>query len=249
MPGGDTLEWSFGVGDGVTYDRPDMKLFTFKAVAATRVVGLLHYQARDVTKEEVSISINGYDLGFVPADAVDAAGRELEVVLPAGQVKRNVENQVIFDNVRNPPGREPWRIWNLWLELLALPDTSAEETLISVREDLARSQKFFDQRDIGPEALFKAWKGYRDAWLKLESLPGHPNDLYAQARTQQAEARRLMDHRCKVMQIDVQRALTAHKPDYDTARHVLKDMLRYFPTREHPCHALIQSQLDQLASE
>jgi pSer/pThr/pTyr-binding forkhead associated (FHA) protein len=244
---GQTLEYSFGLGDGVTYDRPDMKVFTFKANGATQLVGLLHYQARDVSKEEVSIAVNGFDLGFVPADGLDSMDRELEVVLPAGQVRRNEQNQITFDNVRNPPGKDPWRVWNVWLELLALPDASTEETLIAVKEDLSRAQKFYDNRDIGAESLFKAWKSYRDAWLKLESLPGHPEDLYMLARSQQAETRRLMDHRCKQMQLDVQRALAARRPDYDTARRVLKDMLRYFPTREHPCNGLVTQQLKDLS--
>src|SRR5262249_17967688 len=106
-----------------------------------------------------------------------------------------------------------------------------------------------DQRDIGPDALFKAWKQYRDAWLKLESLPGRPNDLYVVARAQQAETRRLMDKRCKTMQIDVQRALSQRIPDYETARHVLTDMLRYFPTREPPCNGLVQAQLEQINTQ
>jgi hypothetical protein len=244
--GGPTIQASFGAGDGVTYDRSDMKVFSFKAVSPTQLVGLLHYQARDVSKEEVAITVNGFDLGFVPADSIDADERELEVVIPASQVKRGEQNQITFDNVRNPPGKEPWRVWNLWLELLALPDTSSEETLAAVKEDLDRAQKFFDTRDIGPDNLFKAWKGYRDAWLKLESLPGRPNDLYVVARAQQAEARRLMDKKCKTLQIDVQRTLSARRPDYDLARKELRDMLRYFPTREHPCHALVQSQLESL---
>jgi pSer/pThr/pTyr-binding forkhead associated (FHA) protein len=246
VAGAATIEQSFGAGDGVTYERPDMKLFNFKAVAATRLVGLLHYQARDISKEEVSIAVNGFDLGFVPPDGLDSADRELEVVLPAPQVKRGEENQIIFDNVRNPPAKDPWRVWNLWLELLALPDTNSEETLIQVKDDLARAQKFYEQRDIGPDALFKAWKQYRDAWLKLESLPGRPNDLYVVARSQQQETRLLMDKRCKTMQIDVQRALQSRVPNYALARKVLNDMLRYFPTREHPCYGLIQAQLEQI---
>jgi pSer/pThr/pTyr-binding forkhead associated (FHA) protein len=246
VAGGPTLEQSFGSGDGVTYERPDMKLFTFKAVAATRLVGLLHYQARDISKDEVSIAVNGFDLGFVPPDSIDSNDRELEVVIPTQQVKRGEANQLIFDNVRNPPAKDPWRVWNLWLELLALPDTSSEETLLQVKDDLSRAQKFYDQRDIGPDALFKAWKQYRDAWLKLESLPGRPNDLYVVAREQQRETRLLMDKRCKTMQIDVQRALQQRVPNYALARKVLTDMLRYFPTREHPCYGLVQAQLQEI---
>ena len=243
---GQTVEYSFGSGAGVDYERVDLKAFDFKAVSATRLVGLLHYQARDIGKDEVAILLNGQDLGFVPPDSSNTTERELEVVLPADQIKRNEPNQLVFDNVRNPPGREGWAVWNLWLQLLPLPDLSPAETPVSVQEDLARAQKFYELREIVPDALFNAWRAYRDAWLKLESMPGRPNDLYAIARGQQAEAWRLLDRRCRLMQIDVQRALTKTKPDYKTARVVLKDMLRYFPTREHPCNGLVNGMIEQL---
>lgn len=242
-----TIEQSFGKGDDVDYERTDLKTFGFKAVSPTRVVGLLHYQARDVGKDEVSISLNEQDLGFVPPDVVNNAERQLEVVLPANHIKRGEVNHLTFDNVKNPPGREDWAIWNLSLQLLPLPELSAAETPAAVKEDLDRAQKFYDLREVGPQDLFNAWKAYRDAWLKLESMPGRPQDLYAIARGQQAETWRLLDFRCKRMQVDVRRALTKQVPDYATARVVLRDMLRYFPTREHPCHGLVQSQLDELA--
>ncbi len=243
---GPVVDFTFGAGLGVDYERPDLKAFDFKAVSPTRLVGLLHYQAKNVGKDEVAILLNGQDLGFVPADVANTAERELEVVLPADQIKRNEANQLVFDNVRNPPGSETWAVWNLWLQLLPLPDLSVAETPAAVQEDLKRAQKFYDLREIGPDALFNAWRAYRDAWLKLESMPGRPSDLYAIARGQQAETWRLLDRRCRLMQVDVQRALTKTKPDYDTARVVLKDMLRYFPTREHPCHNLVNNMLEQL---
>ncbi|MBL8952052.1 MAG: FHA domain-containing protein [Myxococcaceae bacterium] len=243
---GPIIEYSFGAGDAVDYERTDLKTFSFKVTTPTRAVGLLHYHARDVGKDEVALSVNGYDLGFVPPDTTNTADRDLDLVLPAGQLKRNELNQLTFDNVKNPPGKDGWAVWSLWLQLMPLPDISVEETPVAAKEDLDRAQKFFDLREIGPDALFNAWRAYRDAWLKLESMPGRPNDLYAVARGQQTETWRLLDRRCKLMQIDVQRALTKTTPDYDTARIVLNDMLRYFPTREHPCHNLVKSLLEQL---
>jgi pSer/pThr/pTyr-binding forkhead associated (FHA) protein len=245
LGGAPTIQATFGWGDGVMYERPDMKIFTFSAASATQIVGVLHYQAGDITKDEVSIALNSVDLGFVPADTLDVMSRELEVVLPAQQVKKNEENQIVFDNVKNPPGKEPWRIWNLWLELIAIPDMTPEETLNAVREDLERSQKFYEQRDIGPENLFKAWKGYREAWLKMESMPARPEDLYVNARQQQREIRVMLDKRCSAMELDVQKALALRKPDRRRAREVLEEMLRYFPTREHPCNGLARAELEE----
>src|SRR5439155_12822393 len=122
IAGAPTSEKSLGLGRGVPYERPDMKIFNFPAAAATRLVGVLHYQAKDISKEEVAISVNGFDLGFVPPDTLDTANRELELVLPAQQIKKGENNVLVFDNVRNPPGEDPWRIWNLWLEMIAVPN-------------------------------------------------------------------------------------------------------------------------------
>lgn len=244
--GAPTIEQSFGLGDGVTFERSDMKIFTFTAAAATRIVGVLHYQARDITKDEVAVSINGFDLGFVPPDTLDTATRELELVLPAQQIKRGQQNQLVFDNTRNPPGEDAWRVWNLWLELIAIPDMSPEETINAVKEDLDRSQKFYDQRDIGADNLFKSWKGYREAWLKLESMANRPDELYIVARSQQREIAALLDKRCSMLVLDYQKAMNAKRPDRKKARTVSEDMLRYFPSREHRCHGLGRELLEDL---
>jgi pSer/pThr/pTyr-binding forkhead associated (FHA) protein len=245
--GAPTIEESFGLGEGVTFERPDMKIFSFTAASATRIVGVLHYQARDISKDEVSVTLNGADLGFVPPDTLDTANRELELVLPAQQIQKSAGNQLVFDNVRNPPGDDPWRIWHLWLELIAIPDLSPEETVAAVKEDLERSQGFFEKRDIGPENLFKAWKGYREAWLKMESMTvGRPDELYIVARSQQREVLQLLDKRCNLMLLDYQKAMSSKRPDKKRAREVVEDMLRYFPTREHRCNGLARSLLEDL---
>lgn len=244
--GAPTIEASFGLGDGVTFERADMKIFQFNAASATRIVGVLHYQARDISKDEVAVSINGFDLGFVPPDTLDTQNRELELVLPALQVKKGENNQIVFDNTRNPPGEETWRIWNLWLELIAIPDMSQEETINAVKEDIERSEKFYEQRDIGPENLFKAWKGYRDAWLRMESMASRPEELYIVARSQQREMAQLLERRCNLMLLEFQKAMSAKKPDRRKGREVVEDMLRYFPTREHRCHGLARDLMEDL---
>jgi hypothetical protein len=177
---------------------------------------------------------------------LDTANRELELVLPAQGLKKGEPNQLVFDSVRNPPADDPWRIWGLWLELIAIPELDAAQTLISVKEDLARSQQFYEQQDIGPENLFRAWRGFREAWLKLESMPARPEELYLVARAQQREMAALLDKRCNTMLLDYQKAMSLKKPDLRKARTVSEDMLRYFPSREHRCHALGRSLLADL---
>jgi pSer/pThr/pTyr-binding forkhead associated (FHA) protein len=245
-PGAAPIQESFGQGEGVTFRRPDMKVFTFTAAAPTRIVGVLQYSAKDISKDEVAITLNGATIGTVPPDTLDAA-RVNELVLPVAEVKKNEPNQLVFDNVKNPPGDEAWRVFNLRVELTAIPDMTPDEAIASIREDLTRATAFFDQRDIGPENLFKAWKGYRDAWLKLESLPGaKPNELYVQARAQQRETAALLDKRCSAVQLEVVKIMSARRPDYQLARDALDEALMYFPTREHRCHHLIREMMSEV---
>ena len=246
LTSGPLVEASFGEGEGVMYRRPDMKIFSFHAAGATRLVGVLHYQAKDVSKDEVVVSLNGVNLGAVPADTLDTANRELELVLPADHVKKGELNQLVFDNTRNPPGDESWQVWNVRLELVALPNLTADETIAAVTEDMERARTFYDQREIGPENLFRAWKDYRDAWLKLESVSPRPEGLYVEARSRQREISQELDTRCSAVQLDAVKLLNARRPDYQLARDTLTEALRYFPTKEHRCHALIRALLEDV---
>ncbi len=239
-------EASYGLGDGVMYPRRDQKVFQFTAVGATRLIGVVHYQAKEITKDEVSITLNGTELGFVPPDTLDTE-RELEVVLPAAQLKRGEPNTLVFDNVKNPPGDETWRVANVWLEIVALPDLSQEEMLVTVNEDMLRAQTAWEQREIGPENRFRAWKGYREAWLKLEAMPsGRPEALYTESRLRLREVAAELDAKCSTMQLEVVKMMQAKRPDYELARSTLQQALLYFPTREHRCHAITRELLEQI---
>jgi hypothetical protein len=44
----------------------------------------------------------------------------------------------------------------------------------------------------------------------------------------------------------VQKAMNQKRPDRRKARQVAEEMLRYFPTREHPCNAMARAELEEL---
>jgi len=81
---------------------PDLKAFEFEFVSPTRAVVVLHYQANFISEEEVSISLNGVQQGWVPPDTATAAEREIEQLLAIPLLKRSERNEVVFDNVKNP---------------------------------------------------------------------------------------------------------------------------------------------------
>lgn len=240
----DPLPDSFGQGE-VEFDRPDQKSFTFAYPSPTSIVGVLHYQARACSKDEVTVELNGSALGSVPADTVDVAQRQLEVVLPATVLKPNEPNELVFDNVLNPPGEEEWAIWNLWVEIIPIPQMSAEDAARRAGDDIKRAQVLYDQRAIGAMNLFRSWKTYRDAWLLLEATPERPPELLQMARTRMREIRPELDRKCSAMLVDYQKEMNQRSPNYTGARNVLQNIPTHFE-KEHPCYAMSRGLLREL---
>jgi hypothetical protein len=224
---------SFGLGEGVKWERPDQKAFEFQFVTPTRAVALLHYQASGISKEEVALVLNGANLGWVPPDTTTATERELEHILPAISLKRNALNSLVFDNVRNPPGNDTWRVWNLRLEIIPVPELSHEDLLTKARQYTVAGTRFYETKDVGAENLFKAWQQFRFAWITLEALEEKP-DLYQDVRFQLGQVTAELDHKCSQLMLDFQRSVQFRNAR--KARAALQEVSRRFPTAEHRCH-------------
>ncbi|WP_404373546.1 FHA domain-containing protein [Corallococcus coralloides] len=226
---------SFGLGEGVRWVHADDKLFDFRFVSPTRAVAVLHYQASNIARDEVNLSLNGVSLGWVPPDTAQTAERELEQVLPPSLLRRNANNQLLFDNALNPPGRDPWRIWNLRLEIIPVPELPPDQLITSAREAAKAGARFYELKDVGAENLFKAWREYRAAWITLEALDDKP-ELYEDVRERIAQISTELDHRCSQLMMQFQRAVQFRSRRDAVA--TLEDVRRRFPTAEHRCHNL-----------
>lgn len=246
VPNADPIADSFGEGEDVVFPRSDMKTFTFSAASPTRIVGVLHYQAKDISKDEVMIELNGAQLGTVPPDSLDTEQRELDVVLPASSVKPGEPNTIVFDNVQNPPGDDPWRIWNIWVEIIPVPEMSTDEATRQAKEEIDKASKFYEQRNVGAENLFRSWKTYREAWLLLESTPDRPDELLQIAKTRMREIRPELDAKCASMLVGYKQAISQKNQDLEKARLVLEGIPAHFPTREHYCYNIARSLLADL---
>jgi pSer/pThr/pTyr-binding forkhead associated (FHA) protein len=145
--GAELLRDSFGLGNGVVWNRPDLKEFRFQFASPTRAVAVLHYQARDISHtREVSIQLNGVDLGWVPPDSSEAEERELQLLIPISMLRRNEPNRLVFDNALNPPGIEPWRVWNMYVEVIPVPELPVAQLLAKATEEAAAARRFLEQR-------------------------------------------------------------------------------------------------------
>ncbi|MFY2557727.1 FHA domain-containing protein [Corallococcus terminator] len=228
---------SFGLGEGVRWEHSDQKSFDFQFAAPTRAVALLHYQASGISKDEVALVLNGVNLGWVPPDTTTTAERELEHILPAKTLKRGELNSFAFDNVRNPPGNETWRVWNLWLEVIPVPELPPDQLLAQARDYASTGRRFFDTKGVGAENLFRAWQQFRFAWLTLEAMDPKP-ELYQDVRYQLSQVSSELDHQCAQLMLEFQQAVQFRSAK--KARAALQEVSRRFPTTEHRCHNLAQ---------
>ncbi|MFP2931132.1 hypothetical protein ACLESO_39250, partial [Pyxidicoccus sp. 3LG] len=224
---------SFGLGPDVTWERADMKIFSWEYTAATKAVVILHYQAQGISKDEVVVSVNGVDVGKVPPDTLASQDRSLELMIPAQNLKKGEPNRIIFDNVKNPPGEEPWRIWNVWVERALLPDLLAEELLRQANESYRRGRKNFENLEIGARNRYEAWKSFREAWLMLEAHPEPKPDLYFEAQERMKTAQQELDRTCAKLLLEVEGYY--NQGNYKAASSTLDHVKEYFPEYDQPC--------------
>jgi pSer/pThr/pTyr-binding forkhead associated (FHA) protein len=227
------VEDSFGLGEGVMWQRPDMKLFAFEFTAPTRAVVILHFQCADISQGEVAITVNGADVGFAPADALNATERSHEMIVPPAVLKKGEQNQVIFDNTRNPPARDTWRIWNVWVETALLPEIPVDMLKREAQASFDRGQLNFERKDVGAPNRYEAWKEFRNAWLNLEAHPLPRPELYLLAREKMKEAQQELDLTCSKLMLEVEGYI--NQRDWGRARSTLDHVKSYFPGNDQPC--------------
>ena len=241
-----TLEatpYSFGLGEGVTFEHADHKTFEFEVKSPVQVMGIIHFQSKDIgNKEEVSVAVNGTDLAWLTPDTTDADEREYEVLVPASVISRAEMNTLTFDNVHNPPGRDTWRVWNVWLEISVLPEKDEAGLAADADEKLQKGELKWAQRDIGAPNRWEAYKHFREAWLTLEALPASARPAtYLMARQRMLDARVELDHKCNSLLLQARTFYSLKQ--FNEARFALDHITDFFPSKNHPCQA--KAELDR----
>lgn len=237
------VRYFFGLGEGVEYPRPDGKEFTFDFVTPTDAAILIHYQAQEIDRDEVAIIVNGTDVGFVPPD-IGVPDREIETLVPQRVLKRGEKNTVVFDNVRNPPGKDRWRVGELWLELLPVPPATAPEAIRRAKDLAKQAGQLYAQRDVGSDNVFRSWKAYRLAWQVLLVVPEEQRGtLFEQTRRKSEELAQELDRQCGALMLDAKKQMELKNPD--RAKEILDSVSLSFPTNEHRCHQLANERLDE----
>jgi pSer/pThr/pTyr-binding forkhead associated (FHA) protein len=230
---------TFGLGPGVKWETPDLKTFTWEYTAATRAVVILHYQAQGISEGEVIITVNGVDVGKVPPDTLASRDRALELMIPPNILKKGDTNRITFDNTKNPPGEDQWRIWNAWVEKALLPDLPPDQLVEQARNAYARGKQNFERAEVGARNRYLAWKSFREAWLMLEAHPEPKPDLYFEARDRMRDAQLELDKTCSKLLLESEGYY--NQRNYSAAKHTLEYIREYFPDFDQPCAGMAET--------
>jgi hypothetical protein len=191
----------------------------------------------------VAVSVNGSDVGEVPPDTLNVNDRVIELLIPSSALKKNAANRIVFDNTRNPPASDTWRVWNLSVEVAVLPDVSLQELKVQAVEAYRRGLTYYERRDIGAENRYRAWREFRTAWLYLESYPEPRPEQYAIAREKMRDAQQELDRQCSKLLLEARTNYNQRK--YDAARLVLEGVVAYFPARDQICPLRAEQMRDE----
>lgn len=225
---------TYGVGETVTWERADQKEFDFQVKSPVDVMVVLHYQCGDLSENELTISVNGIDMGVAPPDTMAVNERSVELLIPSKHIKRNGVNTVVFDNTKNPPEKDPWRIWNLWVEVTVLPEKDVAGLKADANEKFERGKQKWEQRDIGSANRWEAYKAFREAWLTFEAIdPEERGPVYQLARERMNESRRELDNQCNKLLLQARGEFKMGK--IEDASKTLDWVEKFFPTKAHPC--------------
>lgn len=243
---GRPIEDSFGYGEGVQWERADQKVFEWEVTAATRVLGLLHYQAQGISDGEVVVTVNGVDVGKVPPDTMASQDRVLELMIPSQMLKKGDVNRITFDNTKNPPGEDTWRIWNIWMEKVLLPEIPPEQLIEEARKAYTRGRKNLDNAEVGARNRYEAWKSFREAWLLLEAHPEPKPDLYFEARERVKDTQKELDRVCSKLMLEVEGYI--NQSNWQAASATLDHAREYFPDDyDQPCARMVEMKRESLS--
>ena len=161
---------NYGLSSKGDKSHPEKAVFSF--IAESGRVNL-HYSVGGIdSKGEVVILLNGTKIADVPL-AINRWQGDLIQPLKRKLIVIGEKNQLVFDNVKNPPGSEHWGVRELRLDFLPaeLCDEKEGKRLVIIAENL------YNERKISMENVFKASQYYRKALSKVEECQTGPDLL------------------------------------------------------------------------
>jgi hypothetical protein len=130
------------------------------------------------------------------------------------------------------------------MELVPVSEAGRDAATSAARAALERGTSLEKQHSAGDDLLFRAWRTYREGWLSLLALRDEERGpLFAELKRRSDFLRLALDTQCGALMLDAKKQMELKNPD--AAREILEGVPRFFPTNDHPCHALAEEKLSE----
>ncbi len=216
--------------------RPDKAVFKF--TAKSERIDLVYDIGGIDSDGEVSIILNGTKIANAPL----ASGKWVKgavLHLPFKHLIKNGENTMVFDNTKNPPGKERWVVKNLYIEFLQPETCDAKEgkRLFSLGEEL------FHEKTVSDINIYLACQYYKEAVSFSEECRPRPEFL-TKAEKQLFKALKELESRYKDLKFAYAKSMKLGNKI--RAEVILKEMLRLIPDKKDLRHIDAKANLKKL---
>ena len=205
---------------------PDKVIFTF---AGERGSAKLHYTAGGVDSDgEVVVLLNGTKIAHAPL-AMKGWGPEQSLHLPRGLINDSGQNQLVFDNTMNPPGKDEWGVKNLRIEFLATGKCDEVEA----RRLFDLGNQMLEEKAVSEGNIYRAHAYYLQAILQIDGCTPRPAIL-AEMETKMRAAQDELDTRYKGLVFSYKKAVKLKK--FVQARSDLERIRQLIPDEKDERH-------------
>ena len=205
---------------------PDKAIFSFGGQPGR---AKLYYTAGGVDSEgEVVVLLNGTKIAQAPL-AMKGWGAEQALHLPRELMNEGGQNQLVFDNTMNPPGKQEWGIKNLRIEFLATGKCDELEA----RRLFDLANQMVEEKAVSEGNIYRAYEYFARAVSQIDGCTPKPAilaDMEAKMRAAQDE----LDNRYKDLQFSYKKAVKLKK--FAQARTDLERILQLIPDEKDERH-------------
>ncbi len=230
----------YGLGKNIRPERggyycSDKVSFSFDYAGGMAV---LRYSVSAIeAPNELAIYVNNKLAGYAPI-----ASRWLPDVrmrLPTSMLNSHAKNIITFDSTRNPPEKDKWGIRQITITEKPLPEADPERAI----QLFSLAQEAYKSYLVDPANLSTSISHYGDALMFLERLDPKP-PLYGQIEVAMKEAEAALQEIYDAKMFQAFKAQRAR--NFDEAREVLNDLMRYLPNTEDERRQEVQNRLKYL---
>ena len=205
-------------------------------------MAVLRYSVSSIeAPNELAIYVNNKLAGYAPI-APSRWLPDVRMRLPASMLNPHAKNIITFDSTRNPPEKDKWGIRQISITEKPLPDADPDRAM----QLFSLAQEAYKSYLVDPANLSVSIGHYGDALMFLERLDPKP-PLYGQIEVAMKEAEAALQD---IYDTKMFQAFKAQKNrNFDEAREVLNDLMRYLPNTEDERRQEIQNRLKYLGQD